>query len=116
MNTLPLVITFLLGGLICGLLLSLSRFVGPRRPNAVKSAPFECGMDQLVAPHGRIPISFSVIAMLFIIFDIEVAFLFPWAVIFRTLGFPGLIMVLFFLGVLTVGLLYAWKRGALEWD
>ena len=116
MNALPLVITFLLGGLICGLLLSLSRFVGPRRPSPVKSAPFECGMEQLTTPQGRIPISFSVIAMLFIIFDIEVAFLFPWAVIFRTLGFPGLMMVLFFLAVLTVGLIYAWKRGALEWD
>jgi NADH-quinone oxidoreductase subunit A len=96
--------------------LGLSRFVGPRRPNVVKSAPFECGMVQMETPYGRIPISFSVIAMLFIIFDIEVAFLFPWAVMFRKLGFLGLIEVLFFLGVLTIGLIYAWKRGALEWE
>ncbi len=116
MNTLALVITFILGALVCGLLLSLSRFVGPRQPNPVKSAPFECGMDQLTAPQGRIPISFSVIAILFIIFDIEVAFMFPWAVLFRTLGFPGLVAMLFFLAVLTIGLVYAWKRGALEWD
>jgi NADH-quinone oxidoreductase subunit A len=73
-------------------------------------------MDQMDAPQGRIPISFSVIAMLFIVFDIEVAFLFPWAVMFRQLGFVGLIEVLFFLGVLTIGLIYAWKRGALEWE
>jgi NADH-quinone oxidoreductase subunit A len=116
MSMLPLLITFLLGALICGLLLSLSRFVGPRRPNPVKSSPFECGMDQLVTPQGRIPISFSVIAMLFIIFDIEVAFLFPWAVLFRQLGFAGLVVVSFFLAVLTIGLIYAWERGALEWD
>ena len=116
MNFLPLFITFILGALVCGLLLSLSRFVGPRRPNPVKSMPFECGMEQLSTPLGRIPISFSVIAMLFIIFDIEVAFLIPWAVLFRQLGFLGLIVVLFFLVVLTVGLIYAWKRGALEWD
>ncbi len=116
MNFFPLFITFVLGALVCGLLLSLSRFVGPRRPNPVKSTPFECGMDQISSPQGRIPIDFSVIAMLFIIFDIEVAFLFPWAVLFRQLGFPGLVAVLFFLGVLTVGLIYAWKRGALEWD
>jgi len=113
---LPVVITFILAAAICGLLLGLSRFVGPRRPNAVKSAPFECGMEQLETPQGRIPISFSVIAMLFIVFDIEVAFLFPWAVMFRKLGFLGLIEVLFFLGVLTIGLIYAWKRGALEWE
>jgi NADH-quinone oxidoreductase subunit A len=116
MSMLPLLITFLLGGLICGLLLSLSRFVGPRRPNPVKASPFECGMEQLAPPQGRIPISFSVIAMLFIIFDIEVAFLFPWAVLFRQLGFLGLIEMAFFLAVLTIGLIYAWKRGALEWD
>ena len=116
MNFLPLFITFVLGALVCGLLLSLSRFVGPRQPNPVKSMPFECGMEQITPPQGRIPISFSVIAMLFIIFDIEVAFLVPWAVLLRSLGFPGLITVLFFLAVLTVGLVYAWKRGALEWD
>ena len=116
MNFLPLFITFLLGTLVCGLLLSLSRFVGPRRPNPIKAMPFECGMEQITAPQGRIPISFSVIAMLFIIFDIEVAFLVPWAVLLRTLGFAGLLAVLFFLTVLTVGLVYAWKRDALEWD
>jgi NADH-quinone oxidoreductase subunit A len=116
MSAVPLFITFVLGALVCGLLLSLSRFVGPRRPNPVKAMPFECGMDQLVPPRGRIPISFSVIAMLFIIFDIEVAFLFPWAVLLRQLGFVGLVEVLFFLVVLTFGLIYAWKRGALEWD
>jgi NADH-quinone oxidoreductase subunit A len=116
MSAVPLFITFVLGALVCGLLLSLSRFVGPRRPNPVKAMPFECGMDQLVSPRGRIPISFSVIAMLFIVFDIEVAFLFPWAVLLRQLGFVGLVEVLFFLVVLTFGLIYAWKRGALEWD
>ena len=116
MSMLPLFVTFILGALVCGLLLSLSRFVGPRRPNPVKAMPFECGMDQLASPHRRIPVSFSLIAMLFIIFDIEVAFLFPWAVLLRQLGFVGLVEVLFFLVVLTFALIYAWKRGALEWD
>lgn len=116
MNAIALMVTFVLAALVCGMLLSLSRFVGPRRPTRVKSAPFECGMDQLAQPQGHIPVSFSLIAMLFIIFDIEVAFLFPWAVIFRQLGWVGLVQVLFFLAVLTLGLLYAWKRGALEWE
>jgi NADH-quinone oxidoreductase subunit A len=116
MSLLPLFLTFLFGGLVCVLLLSLSRFVGPRRPNPVKSAPFECGMEQIATPHRQFSVKFSVVAMLFIIFDIEVAFLYPWAVLFRDLGLLGLVEIVFFLLVLAVGLLYAWKRGALEWD
>jgi NADH-quinone oxidoreductase subunit A len=73
-------------------------------------------MEQLEKPGAQVPIKFSVVAMLFIIFDIEVAFLYPWAVVFRQLGLSGLVAVLVFLVILTVGFLYAWQRGALEWD
>jgi NADH-quinone oxidoreductase subunit A len=73
-------------------------------------------MEQLEKPGAQVPIKFSVVAMLFIIFDIEVAFLYPWAVVFRQLGLPGLVAVLAFLVILAVGFLYAWQRGALEWD
>lgn len=116
MNMVAILLTFLFGGLVCLLLLSLSRFVGPRRPNPVKAQPFECGMEPMSKPRMQFSVKFSVIAMLFIIFDIEVAFLFPWAVLFRQLGVVGLVEMLFFLLVLTIGLLYAWKRGALEWE
>ena len=116
MSMVPLFLTFLFGALVCVLFLGLSRFVGPRRPNPVKSMPFECGMEPIAPPRTQFAIKFSVIAMLFIIFDIEVAFLYPWAVLFRDLGIVGFVEMLFFLLVLTVGLLYAWKRGALEWD
>ena len=116
MTMLPLCITFLLGALVCLVLLSLSRFVGPRRPTPVKVMPFECGMEQINKPGAQLSIKFSVVAMLFIIFDIEVAFLYPWAVVFRQLGLTGLVAVLAFLVVLAVGFLYAWQRGALEWD
>ena len=116
MTMLPLVITFLLGALVCLLFLSLSRFVGPRRPTPVKVTPFECGMEQISKPRVQFSIKFSVVAMLFIIFDIEVAFLYPWAVVFRQLGLTGLVAVLAFLVVLAVGFLYAWQRGAIEWD
>jgi NADH-quinone oxidoreductase subunit A len=116
MSMLPIFLMFLFGALVCVLLLSLSRFVGPRRPNPVKAAPFECGMEQIATPRQQFSIKFSIVAMLFIIFDIEVAFLYPWAVLFRQLGVIGLVEMIFFLLVLTVGLLYAWKRGALEWD
>ena len=116
MTMLPLCITFILGALVCLLLLSLSRFVGPRRPTPVKVMPFECGMEQINKPGAQVSIKFSVVAMLFIIFDIEVAFLYPWAVVFRQLGLTGLVAVLAFLVVLAVGFLYACQRGALEWD
>lgn len=116
MSLLPLFITFVLGALVCLMFLSLSRFVGPRRPTPVKVMPFECGMDQIVQARSQFSVKFSVVAMLFIIFDIEVAFLYPWAVVFRQLGLTGLVAVLAFLVVLAVGFLYAWQRGALEWD
>ena len=116
MTMLPLVITFLLGALVCLLFLSLSRFFGPRRPTPVKVMPFECGMEKISQPRTQSSIKFSVVAMLFIVFDIEVAFLYPWAVVFRQLGLTGLVAVLAFLLVLAVGFLYAWQRGALEWD
>jgi NADH-quinone oxidoreductase subunit A len=73
-------------------------------------------MEQIDKPGAQVPVKFSVVAMLFIIFDIEVAFLYPWAVVFRQLGLPGLVAVLAFLMILAVGFLYAWQRGALEWD
>jgi NADH-quinone oxidoreductase subunit A len=73
-------------------------------------------MEQINKPGAQVPVKFSVVAMLFIIFDIEVAFLYPWAVVFRQLGLPGLMAVLAFLVILAVGFLYAWQRGALEWD
>ena len=80
MTMLPLIFTFLLAGLVCVLMLSLSRLFGPRRTTAVKSEPFECGMDQIAPPRRQLSIKFSVVAMLFIVFDVEVAFLYPWAV------------------------------------
>jgi NADH-quinone oxidoreductase subunit A len=73
-------------------------------------------MEQLSKPREQFSVKFSVVAMLFIIFDIEVAFLYPWAVVFRQLGLAGLMAVLAFLVILAVGFLYAWQRGALEWD
>ena len=116
MTMLPLLITFLLAALVCVVMLSLSRLFGPRRTTAVKSEPFECGMDQMEQPRRQFSIKFSVVAMLFIVFDIEVAFLYPWAVMFRRLDVAGFVAVLVFLGLLTVAFMYAWRRGALEWN
>lgn len=116
MSTVPLVVTFLLGAVVCVLLLGLSRFVGPRRPTPVKGAPFECGLEPIQSARTQVSIKFSVVAMLFIIFDIEVAFLYPWAVLIRQLHWAGFAAVAVFLFVLSVAFAYAWKRGALEWS
>ena len=89
---------------------------GPKRPNPVKAMPFECGVEPIALPAGRLSVNFYVIAMLFVVFDVELAFLFPWAVLVRELGWFGICEMGFFLMIVVAGLVYAWKRGALEFD
>jgi NADH-quinone oxidoreductase subunit A len=96
------------------LLLSLNPWLGPKKPNAVKAQPFECGKDPISLPTGRLPIHFYVVAMLFVVFDVELVFLFPWAVQARTLGWFGLLEMGFFLLIVVAGFAYAWKQGAIE--
>lgn len=104
-----------LAGLVL-LILGLSSWLGPKRKNPVKEVPFECGWAPIAAPSDRQSIRFYMIAILFVLFDIEIVFLFPWATVFRELGPGGFFSMMAFLGVLVLGLIYAWKRGALEWD
>lgn len=94
----------------------LSRFLGPRRPNAIKNAAYECGIDPMGDARLRFSVKFYIIAMLFILFDIEAIFLYPWAVMFQQLKLFGLLEMLAFLGFLVIGYIYLWRRGALEWD
>ena len=89
---------------------------GPKRPNPVKSQPFECGMPPIALPAGRLPIHFYIMAMLFVVFDVELVFLFPWAVLVRELGWFGLCEMAFFLLIVVAGFLYAWKQGALDFE
>ena len=95
-------------------MLFANQLFGPKRPSAVKSEPFECGLPPIALPAGRLPIHFYVAAMLFVVFDVELVFLFPWAVLARTLGWLGLLEMGFFLVIVVAGFLYAWKQGALE--
>jgi NADH-quinone oxidoreductase subunit A len=90
--------------------------LGPRRPNKVKNQAYECGIDPVGTARSRFSVKFYVIAMLFILFDIEAIFLYPWAVMFQQLRLFGLLEMLTFLGFLVMGYIYLWKRGALEWD
>jgi NADH-quinone oxidoreductase subunit A len=107
----------ILGALSAGVALVMlfaNALFGPKRPNAVKSEPFECGVDPIALPAGRMPVHFYVAAMLFVVFDVELVFLFPWAVLVRELGWFGLVEMGCFLAIVVAGFLYAWKHGALE--
>lgn len=106
---------FGVGVVIALALLGAAEFLGPRLSFAEKSDPFECGERQIDAPQNRFSIKFYMVALFFIIFDIEAVFLFPWAVIFEPLGILGFIEMMVFVGALAVGLVYVWRKGALEW-
>ena len=93
-----------------------SRFLGPRDPNPRKTTVYECGVAPVGDARRRFPVRFYLVAMLFILFDIEAVFLYPWARLFRKLGVFGLVEMGLFLLVLVVGLVYAWRKGALDWQ
>jgi len=96
--------------------LTIPKFLGPKAPNEIKSQPFECGMKPFSSPGGKAPVHFYIVAMLFIVFDVEMVFLFPWAVVFRQLGVFGLAEMAVFMGSLVLGLIYVLKKRALEWE
>ena len=93
-----------------------SRLVGVKKPGVVKLSPYECGLPPVGSARERVSVKFYLVAVAFIVFDIEVAFLYPWAVVFKKLGFYGAAVMGFFLFVLIVGFIYDWKKGALEWE
>lgn len=113
---LGILILGVVGVLNAGVILGLSHLVGSRRPTPVKASPYESGIDPLGTTRERFSVSFYIVAMLFIVLDIETLFLVPWASVFRTFGLVGLLEVTLFLLVLGAGLVYAWRKGALEWD
>jgi NADH-quinone oxidoreductase subunit A len=92
-----------------------SSILGPRRPSPEKSAPYECGMPPVGDARERHSVKFYLVAMIFLLFDIEVAFLYPWAMALRDLGSTGFLQVVLFIAILVVGYVYVWKKGALDW-
>lgn len=102
--------------IVGGAVLLLSELLGPRRRDPEKTTVYECGVPLLDTAHQPFTVKFYLFAILFILFDIETVFLFPYAVLHRELGMFGLLEMMFFLVVLGLGLVYCWKRGALEWD
>jgi NADH-quinone oxidoreductase subunit A len=111
-----IVVAFVLAGAFAGVNVALASVLGPKKPSAVKSEPFECGQVPFSLPTGRLSIKFYLTAILFVLFDVELVFLYPWAVAYRGLGLLGLAEMGIFLGILMVGFFYAWDNGALEWQ
>ena len=109
-------VCFILAGGITVAMIVLASTLGKKKPSHVKSAPFECGKDPFSLPGGKLAVKFYLTAILFILFDVELVFLYPWAVIYRELGVPGLVEMGIFLGILMVGYFYAWDNGALKWQ
>ena len=93
----------------------LSNVLGPRKPSPEKLAPDECGMPPVGDARERQSVKFYLVAMIFLLFDIEVAFLYPWAMALRDLGWPGFVQVVLFIGLLLFGYIYVWRKGALDW-
>jgi NADH-quinone oxidoreductase subunit A len=112
----PLAIVLLLAGVMAVAIVFLSSLLGPRRPSLVKSESFECGSESSGSARQRFAVKFYVVALLFIVFDVEAVFLYPWAVSFRALGWFGYWEMVLFAATLVVGLIYVWKKGALNWE
>lgn len=115
-NYLPVLI-FLVIGILFGVVpITLGYLVAPHRPDPEKLSPYECGFEAFADSRMRFDVRYYLIAILFIIFDLEIAFLFPWAVVLDSVGLYGLLAMVLFLGILVVGFIYEWKKGALEWE
>jgi NADH-quinone oxidoreductase subunit A len=115
-NYLPILIFAIVAGGLGIILMLLGFVLGPRRPDSEKASPYECGFEAFEDTRMKFDVRYYLVAILFIIFDLEIAFLFPWAVSLQTIGGFGLLSMAVFLGVLIVGFAYEWKKGALEWD
>ena len=99
---------------VATIMLMANRWWGPKKPSAAKAEPFECGVTPIALPSGRLPVHFYVMAMLFVVFDVELVFLFPWAVVLSKLGWFGLLEMALFLAIVAAGFIYAWCKGALD--
>ena len=111
-----IVVAFVLAGAFAGANIVLASVLGPKKPSKVKAEPFECGQVPLAMPDGRLSVKFYLTAILFIMFDVELVFLYPWAVVYRALGGLGLVEMVIFLAVLMAGFFYAWDNCALDWQ
>src|SRR5581483_803584 len=114
-NYLPLLMHFLLAGIVATAIVTLSWLIGYRKPTRAKLAPYECGMVPVGDASQRFSVKFYLVAMLFILFDVEAVFLYPWAIILRQLKMFGFWEMIVYVGIVLVGFFYIWKKGVLDW-
>lgn len=112
----PLLLLFIVGAVITGALFTLSSVLGPKNPTPEKMIPYECGSESTGGRFVKPSVKFYLTAILFVVFDIEVVLMYPWAIQFRTLGWGGMATMGSFVALLVVALIYVWKKGALEWE
>ena len=115
-NYLPVLIFIVIGLGLGTVMIVMGAMLGPRRPDSEKQSPYECGFEAFEDSRMKFDVRYYLVAILFIIFDLEIAFLFPWAVVLDEIGMFGFLAMMVFLGVLVVGFVYEWKKGALEWE
>ncbi len=115
-NYLPILIFMCITLLMGSVFIVLGKLLGPSRPDAEKNSPYECGFEAFEDSRMKFDVRYYLVAILFIIFDLEIAFLFPWAIVLDQIGTFGLVAMGIFLGVLVIGFIYEWKKGALEWE
>ncbi|NOZ36556.1 MAG: NADH-quinone oxidoreductase subunit A [Gammaproteobacteria bacterium] len=115
-NYLPVLIFIIVGVVVGGVMIALGFVMGPYRPDDQKLSPYECGFEAFEDARMKFDVRYYLVAILFIIFDLEIAFLFPWAVVLEKIGVFGYAAMVVFLGILVVGFIYEWKKGALEWE
>ena len=114
-NYVPIFISMAVAFAIPAVTLGIAKLVRPENPEKAKLMPYECGIDPVDSARGRYTVRFYIVAILFVVFDVETIFLFPWAVQYKALGLFGLLEMGIFLGILIVGYIWIWKKGALEW-
>ena len=115
-NYFPILVFIAIGVVMGVALVGVGWFIGPSKPSNEKNSPYECGFEAFEDARMKFDIRFYLVAILFIIFDLEIAFLFPWAIVLDKLGAAGFLAMALFLGILVVGFIYEWKKGALEWE
>ncbi len=114
-NYIPIFIFMAIVGILIPLTLGIAKLVRPEKPEKAKLMPYECGVDPIGDSRQRYTVRFYIVAILFVIFDVETIFLFPWAVLYKSLAWFGFIEMMIFLAILIVGYVWVWKKGALEW-
>ena len=115
-NYLPILIFMFITLMMGSVFIILGKLLGPSRPDAEKNSPYECGFEAFEDSRMKFDVRYYLVAILFIIFDLEIAFMFPWAIVLDQIGDFGLAAMAIFLGVLVIGFIFEWKKGALEWE